>query len=102
MVLTLDDPDAQVQRKALFIFQPVAQFRGGADGIYRRRRRSFASSATKESSPAGPCLQKRSLFLAAHLINESPAKFGSPFSDTKLASLCCELVEAQQRRTGQR
>ena len=94
MALTLDDPQVEVQRKALLAMSSLARnSEAGQAAFLAAGGTTLPAKLLGSQAPDMP-LQKRSLFLAAHLIGESPTQFLSPFSDTKLASLCCELIGA--------
>lgn len=94
MALTVDDPQVEVQRKALLALSSLARnSEAGQAAFLAAGGATLPAKLLGSQAPDRP-LQKRSLFLAAHLIGESPTQFLSPFSDTKLASLCCELIGA--------
>lgn len=94
MALTLGDPETEVQRKALLAVSSLARnSEAGQVAFLAAGGPALPAQLMGSEAPDG-ALQKRSLFLATHLIGESPGQFLSPFSDTKIASLCCDVVGA--------
>lgn len=94
VTLTLNDPEVEVQRKAMLAVSAlVRNCEAGQAAFITANGPSLLAQLLGAEAPDS-ALQKRSLLLASHLIGESPAQFLAPISDSKIASLCSEVIGA--------